>query len=103
MSQFFKWGVTRGPQWYIPTGDQNDTPQSMVLKLNQQFVSSFQDLKSKYNSYYAIKPQRRPGVASTPAIKQRRPSEKLMQLGKLDLSTVYRSKFLSCIACGLRG
>lgn len=98
MLQFFKWEVTRGPQWYVSTGDQNDATQSVVLKPKQQFVSSSQDVKRKYNSYYAIKLERR-CIASTPAIKQQRPPGKLMQLGKLDLSTVYRSKFLSYWLC----
>lgn len=98
MLQFFKWGVTRRPQWYVPTGDQNDATQSVVLKPKQQFVFSFQDLEIKYKSYYAIKPKRS-SVASSPAIKQQKPPGKLMQLGKLDLSTVYRSKFLPHIGC----
>lgn len=101
MLHFLKWAVTRRPHWYVPTGNQNDAPQSVVLKPKQQFVSSFWDLESKYNSYYAIKLQRR-SRASTSAIKQQRPPGKLMQLGKLDLSTVYRSKFLSCIGCGCK-
>lgn len=45
---FFKWGVTRGPQRYVLTGDQADAAQPVVLKPKQRFVSSFQEKQTQF-------------------------------------------------------